>query len=118
MSAKKTEIKVSINCRKCKTGVMKTAVKFTGVNEVKLDAEKGTLTVIGTADPVCIATKLRKAGYIAEIMSVGPPKKPDEKKPDDEKPPSPSKPLPPCCNQCQLVGVSYVTYDHPSCSIL
>ncbi|KAL8555028.1 hypothetical protein ACS0TY_003000 [Phlomoides rotata] len=117
MSAKKTEIKVSINCRKCKTGVMKTAVKFIGVDEVKLDAEKGILTVIGTADPVCITTKLRKAGYFAEIMSVGAPKKPDEKKPDDEKK-SPSKPLPPCCNQCQLVGVSYDTYDRPSCSIL
>lgn len=88
----------------------------TGVNEVKLDVEKEILTVIGTADPVCITKKLRKAGYNANLASFGDPKKPDEKKPN--KSPDHCKPLPPYCNQCQLIGYSYVTYDNPGCSIL
>lgn len=84
-----------------------------GVNEVSLDAEKGMLTVVGNVDPVCVASSLRKAGYYAEITSVGPPKKPDEKQKSPEKP----KPLPACCKQCQLVGV-VVDYGGGGCSIL
>ncbi|KAI3448416.1 hypothetical protein Pfo_005081 [Paulownia fortunei] len=120
MSTKKTELKVSINCQKCKTAVLKAVAKLIGVDEVKLDAEKGILTVVGTVDPVCVATRVRKAGNFAEITSVGPPKKPDPPKPKPPEPekPKPSVPLPPCCQQCQLVGVSYVTYDGAVCSIL
>lgn len=85
------------------------------MDEVKLDAEKGILTVIGCVDPVCVATQVRKAGYHAEITSVGPPKKPDPPKSPEPKNP---EPLPQCCNQCQLVSVSYVAYDNPGCTIL
>ncbi|KAL9141095.1 hypothetical protein ABFS82_14G080800 [Erythranthe guttata] len=116
MSVKQIVLKVAINCQQCKIEVLKAVTKLTGVDMVQLDAEKGILTVLGTVDPVCVATRIRKAGNHAEITSVGPPKPPEPiKPPEPEKP----KPLPPCCKQCQLVAVSFVTYDSaPACSIL
>lgn len=76
-----------------------------------VDGEKGTLTVVGDVDPVLVVRRLRKAGKIAEIVSVGPPK-----------PPEPKRlivlDLPPCCNQCQLVGVKYAPYEGGACHIL
>ncbi|KAL2491045.1 Heavy metal transport/detoxification superfamily protein [Abeliophyllum distichum] len=116
MATKKTELKVTINCEKCKSQVLKAVAKLTGIDEVTLNAEKGILTIVGSVDPVCIITAIRKTGRFVEITSVGPPKKPDPPKPAD--PPKPCPPLPACCKQCQLVGVSYVTYDSARCSIL
>ncbi|KAL7082239.1 hypothetical protein ACP275_14G087100 [Erythranthe tilingii] len=116
MSVKQIELKVSINCQQCKIEVLKAVTKLTGVDMVKLDAEKGILTVLGSVDPVCVATRIRKAGNHAEITSVGPPKPPERPKPPETEKP---KPLPPCCKQCQLVAVSFLTYDSPpACSIL
>ncbi|KAG8369000.1 hypothetical protein BUALT_Bualt15G0104700 [Buddleja alternifolia] len=120
MSIKKIVLKVTINCQKCKTEVLKAVSKLTGVDEVTVDGEKGILTVVGSVDPVCIATQLKKAKIYAEITSVGPPKKPDDPKPKptESDKPKPCQPLPPCCNRCELVAVSYVTYDDGKCSIL
>ncbi|KAK4476778.1 hypothetical protein RD792_015938 [Penstemon davidsonii] len=112
MTILKIVIKVAINCQKCKTQVLKAVAKLTGVDEVTVDAEKGTLTVVGSVDPVCVITNVRKTGKYAEITSVGPPKKPDPPKPE------PCKPLPRCCKECQLVAVSHVTYENGGCSIL
>ncbi|GMP63567.1 hypothetical protein CsSME_00025200 [Camellia sinensis var. sinensis] len=104
---KKIELKVGIYCHKCKTEVLKAVTKLTGIDQVSVDAEKGTLTVIGNVDPVCVTTQVRrKTGKVVELISVGPPKPPDPK-------PQPSKPpicLPPCCKECQVGG--------SSCSIL
>ncbi|KAM7478569.1 hypothetical protein LguiA_026782 [Lonicera macranthoides] len=83
-----------------------------GVDQVSIDSEKGTLTVVGSVDPVLVAKKVRKTGKMAEISSVGPPKKPDS----PTKPPT--IPLPPCCNYCQFVPIPYTSYDAGSCSIL
>lgn len=85
-----------------------------------MNAEQGTLTVVGSVDPVSITTQVRKAGKFAEILSVGPPKKPDppEPKPTEPERPKPCQPLPECCKQCQLIGVNYVAYDEGVCSIL
>lgn len=80
-----------------------------------MTAEKGTVTVVGTVDPVCVIIAIRKGGKFAEITSVGPPKKPDPPKRDPPKPACP--PLPACCKQCQLVGFIY-TNDSAPCSIL
>lgn len=90
---------------------------------LKVDAEKGKLTVVGSVDPVSVATAIRKAGYSAEITSVGPPKKPDPKPVDEpKKPPPPPTPVPdPCRAKCQLVAVTYDTayeYNSAFCSIL
>ncbi|THG11052.1 hypothetical protein TEA_023383 [Camellia sinensis var. sinensis] len=87
-----------------------------GIDQVSVDAEKGTLTVIGNVDPVCVTTQVRrKTGKVVELISVGPPKPPDPK-------PQPCKPpicLPPCCKECELVGITFVPYyGGSSCSIL
>lgn len=74
-----------------------------------MDAEKGTVTIIGEVDATIIVKELRKAGKAVEIESVGPhkkeekkddDKKKDDKKKDDEKKKE-CKPLPPCCNACK-----------------
>ena len=80
-----------------------------------MDAAKGTLTVVGDVDPVLVTTQVRKTGKVVEIVSVGPPKKPDAPKP---KPSEPDITLPPRCNDCQLVAVSFAPYDRQYCSIL
>lgn len=121
---KKTEVKVSINCHKCKKEVLNAVTKLQGVDQVTVDAAKGMLTVVGEVDPVCVVSKVRKTGKNAEIMSVGPPKKPDPPpKTETPKPKSPKKdppqPLPPCCPQHQFFFVSYVEPDDSRiCSIL
>ncbi|KAM5562451.1 hypothetical protein ABKV19_017595 [Rosa sericea] len=107
-------IKVNINCQICKTDVLKAVAKLTGITMVVVDGEKGLLRVVGDVDPVLVVKRLRKARKVAEIVSVGPPK--------------PSEPkqipsvflLPPCCNQCELVGViSYAPhFDGGVCNIL
>ncbi|KAJ6857778.1 hypothetical protein NC651_039262 [Populus alba x Populus x berolinensis] len=96
----KTVLKVNINCMKCQTEVLKTVAKLEGIDEIAVDIAKGTLTVIGVVDPVQVAKKLRKSGKMAEVVSVGPPKKePDEEKVDDIKDSFPS-----CCKECELGG--------------
>ncbi|CAL5340991.1 unnamed protein product [Camellia sinensis] len=113
-SMKKIELKVGIHCQKCKTEVLKAVTKLTGIDQVSVDAEKGTLTVIGNVDPVCVTTQVRKTGKVVELISVGPPKK-------DTKPQPQPQPIcfPPCCKECQLVGITSVPYDGgSSCSIL
>jgi len=74
-----------------------------GVKSMAVDGEKGTLTVVGAVDVVRVAKALRKAGFEARVLSVGPEKaeekKPDEaaaKKPADDEPKKP----PPCCPGC------------------
>ncbi|KAK9265741.1 hypothetical protein L1049_025335 [Liquidambar formosana] len=111
--SKKTVLKVNINCQKCQRGVLQAVTKLTGIDQISVDGEKGTLTVIGDADTVCIVKQIRKMGKVAAIISVGPPKPPEPAKP---KPPEP--PLPPCCNDCQLVAIGFVPYDVRPCSIL
>ncbi|KAK1572464.1 hypothetical protein Q3G72_032961 [Acer saccharum] len=112
--AKKTVIKVNIYCEKCKSDVLKAVTKLTGIDQVSVDAEKGTLTVVGNVDPVLVVEKLRKIRKCAEIVTVGPPKPPDEKPK-----PNPNPPLPPCCNDCKYIAVGYgFSYDDRICSIL
>lgn len=77
-----------------------------------MDSEKGIVTVVGEVDPVYVTNQIRKSGKFAEIISVGPPKKPD---------PSPSNKqpnLPPCCPQCQVVTMRYEPSYDSFCSIL
>ena len=96
-----------------------------GIKSIAVDGDKGTLTVVGDVDVVCLASILRKAKFQAQVVSVGPaeekkpepPKKEEEKKPDEAK-----KPAPPCscsgpCNPCPsrpmppYPGVAMVCYD-------
>ncbi|XP_074586825.1 heavy metal-associated isoprenylated plant protein 2-like [Curcuma longa] len=113
MSAKKIVLKVCIMCNKCAVCVMSTIAKFDGITSMALDAEKSTVTIVGTVDAVLIVKALRKAKKPAEIVTVGQPDKPaDDKKPDaGKKPdavmkPEPCKDLPQQCKAC-----TYVVYD-------
>ncbi|KAK2966195.1 hypothetical protein RJ640_008761, partial [Escallonia rubra] len=106
------KLKVNIHCQRCKSDVLKAVAKLRGIDQVSVDSEKGMVTVIGDVDPVLLTKKIRNTGKVAEIISVGPAKKP--KSPEW----CPGKPLPPCCKNCQLVPVSYTSYDRGVCSIL
>ncbi|PWA37803.1 Heavy metal-associated domain, HMA [Artemisia annua] len=90
---KKIELKVNMHSQACKTKVLKAVTKVIGIDEVSADLEKQMLIVIGDVDPVCIVARVRKIGKIAEIVSVGPPKKPDPPKPNPE----------PCKDLCQII---------------
>ncbi|XP_024030630.1 heavy metal-associated isoprenylated plant protein 43 [Morus notabilis] len=112
-TVKKTELKVNVNCEKCKKDVLKAVTKLSGINQVSVDATKGTLTVIGDVDPVMIVKQVRKARKCAEIISVGPPKPPEKKSPEKY------VLLPSFCKDCQLVAVSFAPYGGGSaCNIL
>ncbi|KAJ9681606.1 hypothetical protein PVL29_017826 [Vitis rotundifolia] len=110
----KIVLKVCIYCQKCKRDLLRVVTKFTGIDEIAVDIEKGTLTVVGTVDPACLTKKIRKSGKMAEIVSVGPPK-PPEKEPHKPE----AKPLPACCNNCQIaVGAAFISNENIFCSIL
>ncbi|GJT55680.1 heavy metal-associated isoprenylated plant protein 2-like protein, partial [Tanacetum coccineum] len=79
----KIEVNVNMHCEKCKTEVLKAVTKLSGINEVSVNLEKQMLVVIGDVDPVCVVKAVRKTGKIANITSVGPPKKPDDKSKTD-----------------------------------
>ncbi|XP_058084015.1 uncharacterized protein LOC131231731 [Magnolia sinica] len=104
---KKTVLKVCINCLKCKTNILKAVAKLSGINELAVDDEKGTLTVIGDVDPVCVANRLKKMGKLIEIISIGPAKPPDKPKPPEKGKTDPKPPLPSCCDKCQFTMIIY-----------
>jgi len=53
-----------------------------GIKSLDIDAEKCTLTVVGTVDPVCVALRLKKKCFAASIVSVE-----DDKPKDKDKDP-------------------------------
>ncbi|KAL6993525.1 hypothetical protein U1Q18_011638, partial [Sarracenia purpurea var. burkii] len=58
------------------------------VDKIEIDEAKETLTVTGDADPYDIIVNTRKAVQFAEVVSVGPPPKPEkdgQKKADEKK---------------------------------
>lgn len=79
---KKMVLKVTIEDEKSKRRVMQTVAGVEGVESFALDTKADKITVIGEADPVDVAMKLRKFGY-TELLSVGPAK--EEKKSEGEK---------------------------------
>ncbi|EOA22399.1 hypothetical protein CARUB_v10003034mg [Capsella rubella] len=106
MTTKKVEIKVDIDCQKCKHAIMEAVTELEGVNLVSLDQEKSVLTVVGTMDPVCVVDQLKRIKQKPVVISVGPPKKPDPK-------PDPCKPCLPYyynpAHPCDMVSVN--TYE-------
>ncbi|KAL5981741.1 hypothetical protein ACLOJK_015804 [Asimina triloba] len=83
------------------------------IDQIVMDAEKGTLTVVGDVDPMQIVCQVKKTGKFQELVSVGPAKS-EDKKPDDEK----KKNLPQSCKDCQLIPVTYVYEEGRLCTIL
>uniref|UniRef100_A0A1J3FIA5 HMA domain-containing protein n=1 Tax=Noccaea caerulescens TaxID=107243 RepID=A0A1J3FIA5_NOCCA len=114
MTVKKVEIKVDINCGKCKNAIMQAVTELEGVNQVALDQEKSLLTVVGTMDPVCVVGQLMKIKQKPVVVSVGPPKPPEPKK---ETKPEWCMPYHPYYTPCDVVSVN--TYESGSgCTIM
>nr|ABK23023.1 unknown [Picea sitchensis] len=79
---KKMVFRVALENEKSKRRAMR-AVAGVGVESVAVDLREGIMTVIGDADPVFLAKKIRKLGFFAELLSVGPAK--EEKKEAEKK---------------------------------
>ncbi|OAY83663.1 heavy metal-associated isoprenylated plant protein 43-like [Ananas comosus] len=121
---KRTVLKVDTSCPKCKQKIMQAVSALEGVDKIEMDSAKSTLTVTGNVDPIDVIVRTRKVGRYAEVISVGPPPKPDEKKPDEKKPDAKKPDLPPpvfipvpSCSVCQRTIV-VDEYCHTPCSIL
>ncbi|GFP83634.1 hypothetical protein PHJA_000506800 [Phtheirospermum japonicum] len=82
----KTVLKVDLSCEKCKKKILKAVTGLQGVDKVEIDGAKGTLSVTGDADPYAIIVKTRKTVKFAQVLSIGPPPKPEGKKPEEKKP--------------------------------
>ncbi|XP_024968094.1 heavy metal-associated isoprenylated plant protein 43-like [Cynara cardunculus var. scolymus] len=111
---KKIVLKVNFHCHKCKTRVLLALTKLIGIDQVSFDGDKGTVVVVGDVDPVCVATRVRKTGMIAQIESVGPNKKSSTPLPKLVRM---INPLPPC--GCEVVANGYSQpYDGGNCMIM
>ncbi|KAL8168236.1 hypothetical protein V2J09_009735 [Rumex salicifolius] len=71
---KQTVIKVDINCADCQKEIFASVGKIKGVSSLVVDAEKKTVTVVGSVEPSPIFRALKKIKKNPEILSVGPPK--------------------------------------------
>ena len=79
--------------------------KFSGIDQIKIEAYKGTVTVIEEVDPVCVAGQLRR---------VRRPNKEEEKK--EEKKEEEHKEMPICCMYCR--GETVVYTEQYKCVVL
>ncbi|KAJ3694033.1 hypothetical protein LUZ60_009513 [Juncus effusus] len=69
--SKKSVITVPNLSSKTQPSILKIISKFEGIKEVKFDEKKGTVTVVGSVDPVLLVDTLRKKKKIqANIASV------------------------------------------------
>jgi hypothetical protein len=84
----KIVIKADLVGSKCKSEILAAVSKLQGIKSMDIDAEKCTLTVVGTVDPVCVVMRLKKKCFAAAIVSV-----------EDDKP----KKKEPCKEACEKV---------------
>ncbi|KAK4743534.1 hypothetical protein SAY87_001535 [Trapa incisa] len=96
---KKIVIKVSVGDERKRQKVLGAVSRLKGINEISIDVEKGTLTITGGVDPICVVNRLRKLCLGATIDSVADPPKPEDKKGNDDKKKDEKKP---CCEHCIL----------------
>ncbi|CAL4964488.1 unnamed protein product [Urochloa decumbens] len=93
--SKKIVIKADLVGQACMSDILSVAAKLQGIKSMDIDAERCTLTVVGTVDPVRIAQKLKKKCFAVAIISVT-----EDKKPDPPKPKEPEK-KDPCKEKCE-----------------
>ncbi|KAJ3680271.1 hypothetical protein LUZ60_016549 [Juncus effusus] len=69
--SKKSVIAVpNLSSKKTQRSILKIISKFEGIKEVKIDQKKGTVTVVGSVDPVLLVGALRKKKIQANIANV------------------------------------------------
>ena len=73
------------------------------MNKIEIDVAKGTLTVIGDADPCKIILKTRKVVKCAEVMTIGPP----------APPPAPPPKVDPCIDLIKPFICSSINRPYP-----
>ncbi|XP_045824434.1 heavy metal-associated isoprenylated plant protein 16-like [Trifolium pratense] len=124
MAKQKIVIKVSImDNPKFRSKAMKIAVGISGVESAAIGGDnKDQIEVIGEVDPYKLAKQLRKRFCRAELVSVGPVEKKEEKKKEEAVvpcscplpyygyPPPPPPPIPMC--------VTYPCQEPSPCSIM
>ncbi|OQU86264.1 heavy metal-associated isoprenylated plant protein 2 [Sorghum bicolor] len=102
MSNKKIVVKADLVGKTCMRDILSVAATLQGIKSMDVDAEKCTLTVVGTVDPVRIAQKLKKKCFSVNIISVEDDKpKPKPPEPEKKKPQDPCKDV--CENKCDKI---------------
>ncbi|KAL5221153.1 hypothetical protein ABZP36_025866 [Zizania latifolia] len=102
----KTVIKADLVGRACNSEILATVAQLQGIKSMDIDAEKCTLTVVGTVDPVRIVQRLKKHCFAASIVSV-----------EDDKPKEKKDPCKEACEKaCKEACEKGWCYCSPGCS--
>ncbi|XP_059069640.1 disease resistance protein TAO1 isoform X2 [Cryptomeria japonica] len=89
--AVKMVLKLPIEDEKRKRKALKVVAVVEGVDSVAVDMKEKTMTVIGEADPLFIASRLREFGFnFVELQSVGPAKERNKEKKEENKSENPT----------------------------
>ncbi|KAK9716623.1 hypothetical protein RND81_06G246200 [Saponaria officinalis] len=84
MEIKKVVVKLNIQDNKDKQSALKAVSCLPGINSLEANIKENKMIIIGEVDPVAIICKLRKQ-WNAQILTVGPPEKKDDKKDGNKK---------------------------------